>query len=131
MQAYPFPLRQGWSAPSGEGGEEGARIASLPTLARGALHEFYAARASDSAALSGCALAIGQVLAQGRPCLWVRQEAFDREAGHPHAPGLCEFGLDPASLMILRAKDARAALQAGLEGARCAGLGVVFLELCG
>lgn len=131
MQAYPPPLRQGWSAPSGEAGKEGARIASLPILARAALHEFYAARAADHAALSGCALAIGQVLAQGRPCLWVRQEAFDREAGHPHAPGLCEFGLDPASLMILRVKDARAALQAGLEGARCAGLGVVFLELWG
>jgi protein ImuA len=128
MQAYPLPLRQGWSAPPGEAPERG-RIAQL--LSRASLHEFYAARVADMAALSGCTLAMGHILAQGRPCLWVRQEAFDWEAGQPHAPGLCELGLDPASLMILRVKDVTSALQAGLEGARCAGLGAVFLELWG
>ncbi len=107
------------------------RIAQLPALSRAALHEFYAARVADVAALSGCTLAMGHILAQGRPCLWVRQEAFDWEAGQPHAPGLCELGLNPASLMILRVKDVTSALQAGLEGARCPGLGAVFLELWG
>jgi protein ImuA len=131
MQTHALPLRQGWSAPSGEAGEERAHRPGLALLSRAAMHEFYAARASDAATLSGCALAIGHVLSQGRPCLWVRQEAFDWEAGQPHAPGLCELGLDPARLIILRVKDATAALQAGLEGARCAGLGAVFLELWG
>jgi len=131
VQAHPFPLRQGWSTPSGEAGEEPARTVPLPALSRAALHEFYAARVADAAALTGCALAVGHGLAQGRSCLWVRQEAFDWEAGQPHAPGLCEWGLDPARLLILRVKDVTAALQAGLEGARCAGLGAVFIELWG
>lgn len=131
MLLPPALLRQGWSPRSGTAGETHDSLKAQPALARAAIHEFYAARHADAPALSGCMLALGQALAQGRPALWVRQEAFDWEAGQPYAPGLCEFGLDPASLTILRVKDAIAALQAGLEGARCAGLGAVFLELWG
>lgn len=125
-----FP-RKDRPSPSGEAGEKHALPAAHPTLKRAAIHEFYAGRTADAAPLSGCMLALGQILSGDRPSLWVRQEAFDWEAGRPHAPGLREFGLDPARFTILHVKDAIAALQAGLEGARCAGLGAVLLELWG
>jgi protein ImuA len=49
----------------------------------------------------------------------------------PHPAGLAELGFDPAHLLLIRARDAPSALQAGLEGARCAALGAVIIELRG
>lgn len=100
-------------------------------VARAATHELYAARQADMAGMAGCAAMLGQKLAQGRPLLWVRHDALKAEAGEPYASGFSELGLDPAQMMLLRARDAPSALQAGLEGARCSGLGAVIIELWG
>lgn len=124
----------GWKGsppPPGQAGEIRAEGGGEAILAPAALHEFYVDRTADAAALSGCMLSFGVLFAKERSLLWVRQATFDQEAGQPYPPGLREWGLDPARLMLLRARDVTAALQGALEGARCPGLGAVFLELWG
>ncbi len=99
-------------------------------LARGALHEFYTGVEADGVSLSALALMLGRAGGtQAR--LWVRHEALGCETGTPHPAGLAELGLDPARLLLVRARDAPSALQAGLEGARCTALGAVIVEIRG
>jgi protein ImuA len=96
----------------------------------GALHEFYGRADADGASL--CALAMVLAAVEGkRFTLWIRHAAQDRETGAPYPAGLWELGLDPADLLLLRVRDAACALQAGLEGARCAGIGAVIIEFRG
>lgn len=103
-------------------------------LERAALHEVYAAGAADLAAATGFALGLALRAAQGkaaageRPILWVRQDFVDAETGRVHAPGLNELGLDPARLLLVRARDAESVLRAAAEGARCPALGAVLIE---
>ena len=101
------------------------------SLARAALHEFYAAAEADAPTMTGMALACAVLAAGTRPVLWVRHELLDLEAGAPYPPGLAEFGIDPTRLTLVRARDAPAALQAGLDGARCAALGAAVIEIRG
>lgn len=99
-------------------------------LARAALHEIYAAEVADLAAATGFALGLalraGQV--EERTILWARQDFVDAEAGRLHAPGLNELGLDPARLLLVRARDGEGVLRAGAEAARCPALGAVLIE---
>ncbi|CAM5195860.1 Protein ImuA OS=Bosea thiooxidans OX=53254 GN=SAMN05660750_03793 PE=4 SV=1 [Bosea thiooxidans] len=103
-------------------------------LERAALHEIYAAGAADVAAATGFALGLALRAVQGeaagseRPILWARQDFVDAETGRLHAPGLNELGLDPARLLLVRARDAEGVLRAGAEGARCPALGAVLIE---
>lgn len=100
-----------------------------------ALHEIYASRDRDGAAACGfalgLALGVARQAADTTPLLWVRHEMSGVEEGLPSPPGLAEWGLDPARILFVRAKDAVAALQAGLEGARMPGLGAVLIEFRG
>lgn len=105
----------------------GSRDFSVP---RGAVHEFYAGAEADGVSLSALAMMLGEASGK-RAKLWVRHEALASETGVPHPMGLAELGFDPARLLLVRARDAPSALQAGLEGARCASLGAVILELRG
>jgi protein ImuA len=100
------------------------------SLARGALHEVYAARQADAAGLAALALMLGEG-DRRRTRLWIRHEVAMRETGMPYPAGLVELGFDPSRILLLHARDALAALQAGLEGARCAALGAVMIELWG
>ncbi len=99
------------------------------------LHEFYGAGEADAAALAGAMLASAMAAGAPRPAaapiLWVRQDFFGVETGQLYPPGLMEFGLDPARAILVRAPDVPSALQAGLEGARCAAIGAVLIELWG
>lgn len=102
---------------------------------RAALHEVYAAGAGDLAAATGFALGLALRAAEeraedavARPILWIRQDFVDAETGRLHAPGLNELGLDPARLLLVRARDAEGVLRAGAEGARCPALGAVLIE---
>jgi protein ImuA len=114
-------------------------LAHAFSLARGALHEVYAGTEADSPSLSALAMMLGEastgtdgrVQAGQQATLWVRHKALGREVGEPHPAGLAELGFDPARLLLLRARDAPSALQAGLEGARCAALAAVIIELRG
>jgi protein ImuA len=114
-------------------GKEPDHPAALPRgfpLAGGALHEFYAPAEADGVSLSALAMLLG--LKDGkRATLWVRHEALAGEAGTPYPAGLAELGVDPARLLLVRARDVPSALQAGLEGARCAALGAVTVEFRG
>jgi protein ImuA len=96
-----------------------------------ALHEFYAARASDATAMSGLAIGLSLSMAGGRPVLWVRHGAVKAEHGEPYTPGLREMGINPSQLILLQPRDVTSALQGGLEGARCPALGAVLVELRG
>jgi protein ImuA len=100
------------------------------SLAGGALHEFYASAEADGVSLSALAMMLG--LKDGkRAKLWVRHEALVGETGTLYPVGLTELGFDPACVLLMRALDVSSALQAGLDGARCAALGAVIIEIRG
>jgi len=96
-----------------------------------ALHEFYADRSSDAAALCGLALASSGAVAQGRSLLWVRHAMLDHEQGAPYAPGVDSCGIASSSMILVRLREEVGVLQAAFEGARCTGLGAVVVELWG
>lgn len=103
----------------------------MALLVQAACHELYAAREADAPSATAMALGCALQFLQGRPLLWVRHDLVDLATGSAYAPGLGELGLDLAQLTLLRAREARSVLQAGLEGARCAALGAVVVELWG
>ena len=96
-------------------------------LARGALHEVFAATA-DAASATGFALALALRAAGERPSLWVRQDFSGVETGELYAPGLAELGLAPERLILVRARDGPGVLRAAEEAARCPPLGAVLIE---
>lgn len=97
-------------------------------IARAALHEVYAPGTADLAAATGFAVGLAIRAAGMRPILWVRQDVVDAETGRLHPPGLTELGLDPARVLLVRARDAEGVLRAGSEAARCPALGAVLIE---
>ena len=97
-------------------------------LARGAVHEIFAARPADAAAAAGFAVALAVRAAAAKPIVWVRQDFLDAETGRVHAPGLADLGLDPGRVLLVRAKDVAALLRAAGEALRCAALGAVLME---
>lgn len=94
------------------------------------LNELHAC-AADAVSVVGLSLALACRVGGARPILLVARGAGPHEAGHPSASGMAELGLDPGQLIEARPRDAIGALQAALEGARCAGLGAVIVELWG
>lgn len=94
------------------------------------LHEFYAATEADAAAATGVMLALS-LRSPEQPLLWVRQDFLSREHGIPYPPGLREFGLDPSRIIFVQLRETQAVLQAALEGARCAALAAVVVEIWG
>lgn len=125
--------------------EPGLRPAALPLfplgpvldgplgggLARGAVHDIYAAAAADAPAVAGFALALSACAARAAPLVWVRQAMVDAECGRPHGPGLAALGLDPARIVLIRAGDATAALKAAEDAARTPAVAAVILDLWG
>ncbi|WP_246520022.1 ImuA family protein [Ancylobacter lacus] len=116
-------------------GAKGPDEVLAETLARGALHEIYAAEGGDMPAASGFALALALRALNGqgeaRPLVWVRQDFLDSETGRPDARGVSGFGLDPARLILVRVRDPEQALRAAGDAVRCAALGAVLLEWWG
>lgn len=106
-------------------------------LARGALHEVQAAASADMPAATGFALALALRAArpgtagERRPLLWVRQDMAEAEFGRLDAPGLTALGLDPARLILVRARDGAEALRAAGDAVCCAGLGALIIEIWG
>jgi len=100
-------------------------------LGIGALHEFYAARQGDAPGLCGFALLVAVSLARAARLVWIRHADLSREAGAPYPPGLAELGIDPGSILFVRAANVGHGLQAGLEAARCASPAVAFVEISG
>lgn len=122
--------------------EEGARVpfgvAALDRklgggLPLGALHEFRCEETRATGSLTGFAAGIlaGIVAAKRRPILWIEEEMALSEAGLPFGPGFARFGLDPAKLLIVRARRPEEALWAFEEGLRCTGLAAVLAVIRG
>lgn len=104
-------------------------------LARAALHELHAATVDDAGAAVGFAAVLGLKAAAvqqavPRSMVWVRRDG-PAAAGQIYPPGLAELGLDPARLLLVRARDAVGVLRAGAEALRCPALGAVLIELWG
>lgn len=122
------------------GGEAGFSLghevadAALGPLRRHALHEIVAAAHQAPAAsgfIAGLLMRLGR-----RPFVWLRQDAAGMEGGELHAPGLAAFGIDPARVLSVRARDALAVLKAAQDAFprgndRRSGIGAVVIELNG
>ena len=102
-------------------------------LARGALYEAAAGGPGDQGACCGFALALAARFARSHAgaIVWVSEDFVSREAGAPYGPGLLEWGLDPARLVLVRAADAKSALWALEEALKCSACAAVVGELWG
>ncbi|WP_372426388.1 ImuA family protein [Salinarimonas chemoclinalis] len=146
----PAPLGAGEGAGEGEGAGAGATALDVALgggLARGTIHEILAGEAGDLGAAHGFALACAARLGASAPAavpgsagarlgprppgrvLLVQDEEAAREDGAPYGPGLALAGLDPAHLVLVRARDAREALWATEQALRCRALGAVLAEI--
>jgi protein ImuA len=101
-------------------------------LAFGLLHEFAPAAPMHLAAASGFALALAARAARtGGEVLWIATGFAMSEGGGPYGPGLDQFGLASARLLVLRVSRAVDVLWAMEEGLRCRALAGVVAELSG
>lgn len=106
-------------------------------LARGRLHEVFAAEAGEAASAAGFAAMLG--LCAGRQMaeataeglLWLRCDDAERASGGLYAPGFGELGGDAGGLLLAVAPDPVLLLRAAADAARCAGLGAVLVECRG
>ncbi len=96
-------------------------------LMRGALHEVFA---RDGAGF-GFALGLARRAAGPKRMLWIVQDYCALEQGQISATGLAEFGIDPATLLLMRAASATDALRAGADALSCSALGAVIIDVPG
>jgi protein ImuA len=111
-------------------GHAGADPCLCGGLLRGAQHEVFAQTGHAPAAIGFAALLAARV-AEKKPLLWIRQDFSQAEHGEISGSGICELGLDPKTLLLMRAADAKDALRASADALSCASLGAVILELPG
>ncbi|WP_210257378.1 ImuA family protein [Chelativorans sp. ZYF759] len=98
-------------------------------LVRGGLHEILPVAEADATAAAGFGAGLAlRSMATARDLVWVRQKNAERETGGLYTPGLSAFGLDPDRLIMVGVHDIVGVLRAGVEAARCPGLGAVILE---
>lgn len=113
-------------------GHETLDIALGGGLARGRVHELFAAEGDDGPSAAGF-VAMLALLAAGRgsPILWLRTDEAERCGGRLHAPGLIELGGDPDALVLAVAPDSKALLRGAADAARCQGLKALVVECRG
>ena len=101
-------------------------------LARGRVHELFAAEAEDGPSAAGFAAMIAlRAVGRRAPIFWLRTDEAERHGGLIHAPGLIELGGDPDSLVLGQAPDAKTLLRVVADAARCPGLGALIVEAHG
>jgi protein ImuA len=100
-------------------------------LARGRVHELFAAEGDDSASAMGFAAMLALSVAKDAPILWLKADEAERRGGQLHGPGLAELGGDPDALVLGLAPDTKALLRGAADAARCAGLGALVVECWG
>ena len=99
-------------------------------LARGRLHELFAAEAADGPAAAGFAAMLARLaLSPAAPLLWLRQEEAERGGGGLSASGLAQIGLDPARLVLLVLPDPVTLLRAAADVVRCPSVGAAMIEM--
>jgi protein ImuA len=98
-------------------------------LARGRLHELFAAEPADGPSAAGFITMLARLaLPPGAPLLWLRQDEAERN-GCLSAPGLSQIGLDPARLLLLVLPDPVTLLRAAADVVRCSPAGAAVIEL--
>ncbi len=113
-------------------GHPGLDTAFEGGLARGRVHELFAAEADDGPSAAGFAAMLAlRTVGRRAPIFWLRSDEAERRGGMIHAPGLIELGGDPDSLVLGQAPDARALLRVAADAARCPGLGALIVEAHG
>jgi protein ImuA len=102
-------------------------------LRRDALHEIRGGTAPESVAAFGFAAAILSRLGKtdSRPILIIADGNALHETGHPYAPGLEAYGLDPRRLVVVRTRKPADTLWVFEEAIRCGGLLAVLAEITG
>ncbi|HMO75560.1 MAG TPA: hypothetical protein PKD99_06915 [Sphingopyxis sp.] len=100
-------------------------------LARGRMHEFFAADALDAASAAAFAALLALCGEGDAPILWLRMDDGARRAGQVYGPGFAELGGDPGRLLIVEAGDASALLRAANDAARAPGSAAVVVESWG
>ncbi|NBC36970.1 hypothetical protein GTZ99_10420 [Novosphingobium sp. FSY-8] len=101
-------------------------------MARGCVHEVYAADAADVAAATGFALGVATgFCAPAGGLLWLRTRRAVRGAGVLQAPGWAEMGGMPGPALVGVVGDDLALLRAAVDGLRCAALSAVVVESWG
>jgi protein ImuA len=101
-------------------------------LARGRVHELFAASGDDAASASAFAAMLVLCASGARaPIFWLRTDEAERRGGRIHGPGLSELGGDPDALVLGQAPDAKALLRSAADAARCPGLGALVVESWG
>ena len=101
-------------------------------LARGRVHELFAATGEDTASATGFAAMLAlRAVGRRAPIFWLRTDEAERLGGRLHAPGLVEMGGDPDSLVLGIAPDAKALLRGAADAARCSGLSALIVECRG
>jgi protein ImuA len=99
----------------------------------GTLHEATSAESRSGGALTGFAAAMLSCFAARRAgaVLWVTEPDGGRETGSPNAEGLARFGLDPARVVLVRARCVEEMLWAVEEGVQAKGVCAVVAEMRG
>jgi protein ImuA len=102
-------------------------------LKLGALHEVASSESRNAGALSGFGLALlARLLAiRSGPVLVVQDIRATQESGRFHGAGLLDFGIDPARLIVVRARKLEDVLWCLEEGASCSALAAVAGEIQG
>jgi protein ImuA len=118
--------------PSREFGVRSVDLTLGGGLARGSLHEIYAAEADDFASAAGFALAMAARLTHpGQSFLWLRVAPSARSGGVIQANGWAELGGIPADAIVGVLPDGMAVLRAAVDALRCPALGAVIVESWG
>lgn len=100
-------------------------------LARGRVHELFAAESEDAASAAACALMLAERAAPQAPILWIREEKGARRGGSVSGMGLVELGLDPARFLFAIVPDMAALLRVAGDILRCPLAGALILEAWG
>jgi protein ImuA len=88
----------------------------LDKMAAQPLHELCPAGAGAEIAAAGFALALAASWAKAPGLIWAGEEGVFAEEGAPYAMGLVQYGLDPAKLIVVRAKKREETLWAAEQG---------------
>jgi protein ImuA len=98
-------------------------------LARGRIHEIYAAEGEDSAAAAGFAIAVATGMADpDGTVLWLRSRQAVRPGGVIQAAGWAEMGGVPGQGLVGVMPDAMSLLRAAVDALRTPALSAVVVE---
>lgn len=96
-------------------------------LARGRLHELFAAGVDDGPSAAGFAAMLA--VRFGGDLIWLRQDRAEKHSGRLYAHGLADLGLDPAKVIMVLVDEPLQLLRAAADTIACAGSCTVIVEL--